>query len=99
MTTTTTAPRRLIPSGRTPAAIVRAHIPSITARVEELASASNGRYWDPAPWDDDGDYCGSLRECPCGVILDGFYAYADHLADVLSVELLGEHAPGVTGAL
>jgi hypothetical protein len=59
--------------------VVRAHIPSITCRVEEAAL-------DSPAWDEDGEYIGDLRECACGEMLDGFYSYADHLIAVFGGE-------------
>ena len=58
--------------------IVRAHIPNVTRAVESRAVKE-----DPYAWDPDGDYVGSMRQCPCGRVLDGVYAYAAHLAALL----------------
>lgn len=57
---------------------IRQHMPSITERVEELALER-----DPEAFDLDGDYVGSIRECHCGLIVEGYYEYADHLIEVL----------------
>ena len=58
--------------------IVRAHIPSITRAVESRAVVE-----DADAWDMDGTYVGPMRDCACGRPVDGFYAYADHLAALL----------------
>ncbi len=52
-----------------PVAILKAHYASVTDRIEELDS----------PRDDEGEYVGDVRECACGLIVDGFYEYTDHL--------------------
>jgi hypothetical protein len=61
------------------ALIIRSHIPSITARIEEAEI-------DSPAWDFDGEYIGDRRECACGVPLDGFYEYVDHLIAVFGGE-------------
>ena len=58
----------------TPTEIIKAHIPSITPRIE--------REYD-YPLDTDGEYIGDVRECACGVILDGFYEYVEHLLGLM----------------
>lgn len=60
--------------------LIKQHIPSITDRIEDLALAQER---DPEAFDGDGDYVGSLRECHCGVIVEGYYEYVDHLLEVL----------------
>ena len=59
------------------------HTPSITEKAEQadpngselviLANKEFGFY----------EYDGAYRECACGVILDGYYEYVDHLKEVL----------------
>lgn len=54
--------------------VIRAHVPSITRAIEEEED------W---PLDLDGEYIGDKRECRCGLRLDGFYEYVDHLIELL----------------
>jgi hypothetical protein len=53
-----------------PIAILKAHYASVTARIEREHDY---------PLDSDGEYVGDVRECACGLIVDGFYEYTDHL--------------------
>ena len=63
-----------------PIALIRAHIPSLTDRakalLDEALLAASGEEGGLAYED------AAIRECACGVILDGFYAYADHLIEL-----------------
>jgi Zn ribbon nucleic-acid-binding protein len=55
-------------------AVLNAHIPSITDRVEARGVG---------PYDEMGDYVGDTRECHCGEIVNGFYEYHAHLLATL----------------
>ena len=56
--------------------IIEQHIPSLTDNDDvEIA----GRIWEE--WGLTADF--ALRTCACGVRIDGFYEYVDHLKDVL----------------
>ena len=59
-------------------AIIKAHIPSITAEMDE-----DDDLW---PKDEMGDYCGDNRVCHCGLKLEGYYDYVDHLITMLGGE-------------
>ena len=59
-----------------PIAIINAHIPSITDEMDEDP--------DMLPKDDIGDYCGDQRVCHCGVQIDGYYDYVEHLKEMLA---------------
>jgi hypothetical protein len=63
-----------------PVTILDQHIPSITDEMD----AGEGEWEDLWPRDEMGDYIGDKRVCRCGVVLDGFYEYVDHLKEVLS---------------
>lgn len=93
MTTTSTAERILHDYGVDPdllaecrekivAATIKAHIPSITEEMD----AGEGKWGTEDtflyPRDDEGNYIGDKRVCACGVELDGFYEYVDHLIAV-----------------
>jgi len=62
--------------------LIRKHIPSITETIENEEYGLARRH-DPEAFDMDGDYIGSMRECHCHVIVDGYYEYVDHLIDEL----------------
>jgi hypothetical protein len=64
-------------------AIIDDHIPSLTDEDEELI-------FDRAVprWYEDKDAANlALRTCHCGLRIDGFYEYVDHLKAVLRKEL------------
>jgi len=65
----------------TSAELIRLHIPSITEQIEN-EEYGVAREQDPEAFDLDGDYIGPMRECRCGVIVEGYYEYTDHLIDV-----------------
>jgi hypothetical protein len=70
-----------------PVAIIKAHIPSITDRIEGYIDEDDNRVEGLAeggPYDEIGDYVGDMRECACGEIVNGFYEYVEHLKEVLS---------------
>lgn len=63
-------------------AVIDAHIPSLTDKAEALIddallAADDGLL----PYED-----AAIRECPCGVVVDGFYEYVDHLKAMLRKE-------------
>jgi hypothetical protein len=69
------------------AALLRQHIPSITDELElELEekrfNSDVDRYGQPAV--DVADL--AVRICHCGVRIEGFYEYVDHLEEVLAKE-------------
>lgn len=58
------------------------HIPSLTD--EDDAQVTARAYWtdevaDPADL--------AIRTCHCGVKIDGFYEYVDHLKNIISTEV------------
>lgn len=61
--------------------VIRRHIPSITDAMDE---GEEEPWIDLWPRDDMGDYVGDKRVCHCGLVLDGYYEYIDHLAELLS---------------
>jgi hypothetical protein len=57
-------------------AIIRAHTPNLTDEDEEEITQR---------WVDSDDVSDSaIRTCSCGLRLEGFYAYQEHLVEVLS---------------
>jgi hypothetical protein len=62
--------------------IIGQHIPDLTEdALDVLAERTGGdnAMWMPADWADL-----AYRVCPCGVTIDGFYEYVDHLKEVLA---------------
>ena len=59
-------------------AIIKAHIPSVTREMD----ADEELY----PQTDLGYYCGEQRVCQCGLKLEGYYDYVDHLITMLGGE-------------
>lgn len=62
--------------------IIQEHIPSLTDTAETMIES---RYEDQNedmenPWDW-ADF--AYRQCSCGIYVDGFYEYVDHLVAVL----------------
>jgi len=57
--------------------VIRQHIPSLSEQDE--------RDINEAAWDGDAADL-ALRTCACGVRIDGFYAYVDHLIAVFGGE-------------
>jgi len=55
--------------------VIKAHIPSITDEMDEDQ--------DLYPRDELGDYIGDQRICRCGLAIDGFYDYVEHLKEML----------------
>lgn len=62
-------------------AIIDQHIPSLSdADDDEIVAKA---YWGPAgEMADAADL--AIRTCACGIRIDGFYEYVDHLKSVLS---------------
>jgi hypothetical protein len=60
--------------------VIRAHIPSITDDMDEGEEEPWTDLW---PRDDMGDYVGDKRVCHCGLVLDGYYEYVEHLIEML----------------
>jgi hypothetical protein len=62
------------------ALILRDHTASITDEMDR----------DPDLWpkDDEGNYNGDLRVCACGLAVDGFYEYTEHLIAVFGGDTL-----------
>lgn len=63
--------------------VIEQHIPSLTDEDESLIE-DHARDWlfpDPGFKSDAADL--ALRTCHCGVKIDGFYEYVDHLKEVL----------------
>ena len=61
-------------------AIIKAHIPSITQDMDDGVLEP---WTDLYPRDELGDYVGDKRVCHCGLVLDGYYEYVDHLKEML----------------
>lgn len=63
--------------------IIKAHIPSLTDDADtEINERMLRMLSDPEP--DNADL--AFRICRCGELVDGFYAYVDHLITVLGGE-------------
>ena len=62
------------------AELIRQHTPSLTAKAEaaidEVLLKTSSEYGV--------DYADvAIRECPCGLMIDGFYEFTDHIQKVL----------------
>ena len=67
-------------------AIIDAHIPSLTDEDEDYIDNSARLYVsDPGIERDAADL--AVRTCHCGVAIDGYYEFVDHLKDVLRKEM------------
>ena len=63
-----------------PIEVIKAHIPSIT---QDMDDGELEPWTDLYPRDELGDYVGDKRVCHCGLVLDGYYEYVDHLKEML----------------
>lgn len=70
---------------------ILAHVPSLTDKAEEainekvaLLVAESFGYTHAAAEIDTADL--AIRECACGVLVDGYYQYVDHLLAVFGGE-------------
>ena len=62
----------------TPEQIIREHVPSISDQDEKVMNSRFDRWDQNEDW---ADY--ALRTCSCGVRIDGFYEYVDHLIEMV----------------
>ena len=61
--------------------LLRAHTPSLTERAEEMIETAELEGIRTDGFSDPAD--AAYRECSCGVMLEGFYAYIAHLREVI----------------
>lgn len=66
------------------AQVIDAHIPSLTEEAEARIEERHADQYDGLDEWDWADF--AVRECACGKILDGFYAYVDHLHELLKLK-------------
>lgn len=60
--------------------ILNEHVPSLTAYDEVRINEQMGRDLAEYGYYDNGNL--ALRTCACGVMIDGFYEYHDHLLEI-----------------
>ena len=64
-----------------PVAVINAHIPSVT---QDMDDGELEPWIGLEPRDELGDYIGDMRVCHCGLVIDGYYDYVEHLKEMLA---------------